>query len=152
MSMSRVASAGLLLAALLSLAAAPEARANGRQYYSGWTYYPQRTYYYRTYYYKPYASYDGYQYHYCIYSNSTPNYVYYYNPVSQTYWGRFDVNGKPGAQYSILKDEDRKSSLKDIPESAFPTPGAMPAIPESKDGSTIEPPQGLPDANTPVAK
>lgn len=113
-----------------------------RQYYSSWRYYPSRTYYYRSYYYKPYASYTGYKHHYCVYYPSRPSYVYYYNPYKQTYWGRYDLENKG---YSLLAEEDRKQKLEDIPESAFPKAGEMPAIPESEDNVRIEvPPTDLP--------
>lgn len=105
-----------------------------RSYYASWSYYPQRTYYYRHYYYKPYTSYTGYKYHYCVYYPSRPRYVYYYNPYSKTYWGRYDLEQKG---YSLLDEKDRKSNLNEIPEEAFPEPGKMPAIPESEDGETI---------------
>ena len=37
--------------------------------------------------------------------------------------------------------------VADIPESAFPKPGPMPAIPEATDGATLElPPDDLPNA------
>ncbi len=112
----------------------------GRQYYAGWSnnYYQSRGYYYRNYYYKPYASYPTYKYHYCIYYPSRPRYVYYYNPVRRRYWGRYDIEAKG---YSLLADDDQKEKLSDIPEDAFPTPGNMPAIPESNDGDgTIDVP------------
>ena len=124
--------------------AAGEAQAAYRQYYSAWTYYPARSYYYRSYYYKPYADYSGYKYHYCVYYPTQPRYVYFYNPHARAYWGRYDCQGKPGQQYSLLAEKDRKEKLADIPESAFPAPAAMPAIPESEDGATIEPPKDLP--------
>lgn len=107
-----------------------------RSYYSSWSYYPKRTYYYRYYYYKPYNAYDGYKYHYTIYYPTQPRYVYYYNPGTKYYWGRYDLEEKG---YSMLAEKDRKTKLEDIPESAFPKPGKMPAIPESKDGETIPP-------------
>lgn len=112
-----------------------------RQYYGGWNYYPQRTYYYTYYYYKPYDAYDGYTYHYCIYYPSTPRYVYYYNPHTQVYWGRYDMDAKG---YSLLEQKDRKKELKDIPESAFPKPGKMPVIPEAKDETRIDAPPAPP--------
>lgn len=115
-----------------------DALAYRRQYYGGWNYYPARTYHYRYYYYKPYESYDGYAYHYCIYYPSQPRYVYYYNPYTSVYWGRLDLEAKGDNKYSLLEMKDRKKELKDIPESAFPEPGKMPAIPESKDGAAIE--------------
>lgn len=117
-----------------------------RQYYSNWSYQPQRRYYARRLYYKPTPTYSGYSYHYAIHypKRYSPQprysrYVYYYNPVRKVYWGRFDLQGKPGEQYSLLKEADRKTNLDDIPEKAFPKPGLMPVIPESTDGVRIEP-------------
>jgi hypothetical protein len=144
MSYTALRLAGLGLAVALVCAAASPAQADGRQYYGGWNHYPQRSYHYCNYYYKPTPTYTGYTYHYCIYVPSTPRYIYYYNPHNQTYWGRFDTEGKPGEQYSILSEENRKANLKDIPESAFPKPAAMPVIPESEDSVSIDPPPGKP--------
>lgn len=144
----------LVLAASVALttwfSASSMAQYHGRQYYSSWYYYPTYGYYYRHYYYKPYASYDSYRYHYCIYYPSyTPSYVYYYNPYSSTYWGRFDTKGTADKQYSTLVDKDRKANLKDIPESTFPEPGPMPAVPESKDGEKMTAlPNDLPKAGS----
>lgn len=141
---------GLVCAlALVASAATVSVAGYGRQYYSSWSYYPTSNYYYSTYYYQPTTTYTGYQYNYCIYYQSQPSYVYYYNPYKQTYWGRLDVNGKPGAQYSLLEDKDRKQKLTDIPETAFPKPAAMPKIPESGDNVAMEPapkPPELPEA------
>lgn len=143
----------LLLSAVLgacALMSAPEdAEAGygygGRQYYTSWSYYPSRSYYYSTYYYKPAVSYTTYSYHYCVHYPSRPQYVYYYNPVKQVYWGRYDVEKKG---YSLLKPEDRKKNLEDIPEKAFPEPGKMPPVPEAEDDATVEPidPATLPKA------
>ncbi len=110
---------------------ATEAKAG---YYGGWNYYNSYGYHYTTYHYTPT------QYHYCIYYPSYPRYVYYYNPYQQVYWGRFDLQGKEGAQYSELADKDKKRSLKEIPESAFPAPGAMPKNPDAVAGSIPVPP------------
>ena len=96
-------------------------------YYGGWNYYNSYGYYYTTYNYSPY------RHHYCVYYPSYPRYVYYYNPYSGYWWGRFDLEGKPGQQYSLLAKEDQRAKLTDIPESAFPAPGEMPLVPESKD-------------------
>ena len=128
-------------AALLSQAGEAQASRYYRQYYSSWSYYSTTRYYYRTYYYYPTPAATTYSYHYCIYYPSQPRYVYYYNPVSKQYWGRFEfgVDGKPKG-YSLLAPQDRKEKLADIPESAFPAPAAMPAIPESSDGEKISPP------------
>lgn len=142
----------LSAAALLAIAALVGATKAGayyyRQYYGGWNYYPQYGYYYNTYYYQPYDNYEGYNYHYCIYYPSSPSYVYYYNPYQHYYWGRLDLKGKPGHQYSLLAQKDRKNSLKEIPEKAFPEAGKMPPIPESKDGTAMEPVKDLPKPGT----
>lgn len=120
----------------------------GRSYYSSWSYYPSSSYYYSSYYYKPYSSYTGYKYHYCVYYPSTPSYVYYYNPYTSQYWGRYDLEKKG---YSLLAEKDRKKNLKEIPETAFPAPGKMPAIPESEDGVAMAEPEkdSLPKGDAP---
>ena len=123
-----------------------------RQYYSSWSYYPSRSYYYTRYYYKPTPTYPTYSYHYCVSYPSRPRYVYYYNPHTRQYWGRFDCEGKSGEQYSLLKPEHRKENLNDIKEEHFPKPGPMPVIPEAtdgtkSDGATIDPIQVLPTAD-----
>ena len=117
-----------------------------RQYYSTWSYHTTTSYYYRTYYYYPTPVATTYSYHYCIYYPSRPQYVYYYNPVSRAYWGRMEygADGKPKG-YSLLAEKDRKEKLSDIPESAFPAPAAMPAIPGTTDGEKVAaPPADLP--------
>lgn len=129
----------VLVAALASLGAAAP-----RQYYSDWMYHPGKQYHYRSYYYKPNANFAGYNYHYAIHYPSEPRYVYYFNPYKRTYWGRYDTQGRPGQEYSLLAEKDCREVLKDIPAAAFPAPGKMPAIPESSDGAPIEPPRDLP--------
>jgi hypothetical protein len=138
-SLSLLALLAMTVVGGFTVASAPKAEAyyGYRQYYSSWRYYPSRTYYYSSYYYKPYDSYSGYKHHYCVYYPSQPRYVYYYNPYRQVYWGRYDVESKG---YSLLADKDRKQKLEDIPESAFPKPGKMPAIPEGEDSVAMEPP------------
>lgn len=151
MKAKRAASVGGMLL-LAAAAVSVYAGGYGQQYYGGWNYYPSRGYYYSNYYYKPYVSYPTYSYHYCISYPQYPNYVYYYNPHRQYYWGRYDLEKKG---YSLLAEADRKGSVKDIPEAAFPAPGKMPQIPAGVDdggkevaakGSTlIEPPAPPPE-------
>jgi hypothetical protein len=132
-----------LLAVTLGAAAAPLASAHYgyRQYYdTTWAYSTTYNYYYVTYYYQPVVTQTSYDYHYCIYYPSQPTYIYYYNPVSQVYWGRYEIGSKGDKRYSILADKDRKKDLKEIPEKAFPEPGKMPTIPGAKDGVAMEPP------------
>jgi hypothetical protein len=139
---------GLLTAAGLMSGTAEARYYAGRHYYSSWNYHPQRTYYYTYYYYKPTPTYNSYNYHYCVYYTSQPRYVYYYNPVRRVYWGRYDMEAKG---YSKLEEKDQKADLKDIPDSAFPKPGEMPEIPESKDGEKMLPidPATLPNEKAP---
>ena len=130
------------------------ADAGYRHYYSNWQYNHGYGYHYRTYYYKPIATYTRYHYHYCIHYPRS-RYVYFYNPIRRVFWGRFDTQGKDGAQYSLLAPKDQNSELKAIPESAFPAPGPMPAIPNSDDGQQIEAITDLPTtapADLPTSK
>jgi hypothetical protein len=141
--------AALLAVSALSIYLTPSAQAAdyGRQYYSGYRYYPEQGYYYRHFYYKPEADYYGYQHHYCISYPHSPQYTYYYNPYSQQYWGRYDCHAKG---YSLLAKADRKPILAQIPEKAFPKPGPLPVIPESKDGlQLLAPPLDNPTAPPP---
>jgi hypothetical protein len=114
-----------------------------RQYYSSW--HAHRNYYYRHYYYKPTPTYVGYKHHYVVYFPQRPQYVYYYNPYKRVYWGRCPTSCEGNEQYSLLAEKDRKGSVDEIPEAAFPKPGPMPKIPESKDGAKVDlPPDDLP--------
>jgi hypothetical protein len=147
-----------VLALVLTLAWASSAtpsKAQGlRQYYdTSYSYSPAYSYYYVRYYYKPFISYPTYNYHYAIYYPSYPQYIYYYNPVSQLYWGRYEIGSKGEKRYSILAEKDRKKNLKDIPESAFPAAAAMPAIPGSDDKVAIlPPPENVPKESKPKAE
>jgi hypothetical protein len=60
--------------------------------------------------------------------------------VSQVYWGRYEIGSKGDARYSLLANTDRKEDLEQIPDSVFPKPVKMPAVPGAKDGVAIEPP------------
>ena len=124
---------------------------SSRQYYSNWSHNTQRGYHYRTYYYKPTPNYVGYRHHYVVYSPSRPRHYYFYNPYKKQYWGRCDVNTNGKGQYSLLAEADRKGTLDEIPESAFPAPGPMPRIPDSNPGENAGmdlPPDDLPQGDT----
>ena len=124
---------------------AGSAEAQGpRQYYGNKWYSSGTGYSYRHYYYKPHSGYSGYKHHYAIYYPSRPRYIYYYNPTTRVYWGRYDSVSKG---YSMLAPEARKGSLAEICESAFPRPIGMPTIPGSSDGTIMDrPPDDLPPA------
>ncbi|HUE15940.1 MAG TPA: hypothetical protein VMR25_17345 [Planctomycetaceae bacterium] len=133
--------AALVVAAIIGVT---QAGPSHRQHYNDWTYYPQFGYYYSSYYYQPSPDDKGYKHLFCIYYPAYPRFVYYYDPYQHYYWGRLDVKGEPGHQYSLLAPKDRKAKLTEIPEDAFPKPGKMPPIPESKDGTPMEPVKILP--------
>ena len=107
-------------------------------HYTRW--HQRGNYCYSYYYYTPV------RYHHVVYYPSRPRYYYYYNPYRKVYWGRFDSEGTPGQQYSLLAPEDRRANLDDIPESAFPPPGPMPAEPEANDGANLAIPPAPPEA------
>lgn len=98
-------------------------------HYSRWQ--RRSTYYYSYYYYTPV------RYHHVVYYPKQPRYYYYYNPYRKVYWGRFDLEGAPGKQYSILAAEDRRGDLNEIPESAFPPAGPMSSEPESDSAESL---------------
>src|SRR5205814_10485205 len=102
---------------------------------------------YRTYYYKPTQDFIGYKHHYVINYNAHPQYEYFYNPYTKNFWGRCPA-GEVGAEsYSLLAEKDRSGNINHIPESAFPKPGPMPPVPESKDGAKLDlPPDDLPSS------
>jgi hypothetical protein len=111
------------------------ADAGFRQYYSSWHRSPYH-YHYRYFYYTP-SAYD-----YVISYPAQRRYLYYYNPVSRTYWGRFDLKTKG---YSLLAEADRKGALKDIPEDKFPAPTDLPTVHGDKGADKVEvPPDDLP--------
>jgi hypothetical protein len=146
--------AAALTVLLAGAALSPAAHAQyGRQYYdNSYVYSPSYNYYYVRYYYQPYVSAPSYDYHYCIYYPSTPRYVYYYNPTSQAYWGRYELGSKGEKRYSMLAEKDRKKDLKDIPEAAFPPAAEMPNIPGAKDKvAMLPPPENVPKDAKPAA-
>jgi len=127
-----------------AVSSANTAEAGYRQYYSAWSHHASNGYFYRHYYFKPAPQFKVYHHNFCIYFPSKPRYVYFYNPVRRVYWGRFDTQGRKGAQYSLLDEADQSGDLKSIPGSAFPPPGAMPAIPNAVDTEPMEPVTDLP--------
>jgi hypothetical protein len=121
-----------------------------RQYYGAWRRHPQRAYHYRHYYYKPRANFSGYRHHYVVHFHSRPQHHYFYNPYSKRYWGRCPVKQGEEPKYSLLAEKDRKATVKDIPESAFPEPGELPGVPEATDDAKLDlPPDDLPEEETP---
>jgi hypothetical protein len=143
--------AGVVASPSLSLAQSgysPPYGGSPRQYYSDWKPYPSGNGYYRDYYYKPTPTYAGYRHHYVTLYPSHPDRAYFYNPYKQTYWGYCPTaySGEyEEPAYSRLPEEYQKSSLAEIPDSAFPHLGKLPPIPESKDGARLDlPPDDLP--------
>ncbi len=148
---------GLALGLFLGVAATQPAMAQNyapRQYYSDWQKAPpsRGDFHIRKYYAKPTPDYAGYRTHEVHYFSKKPKHYYYYNPKTQKYWGRCPIENAGKPQYSLLKMEDRQQDLEKIPESAFPPPGKMPAIPDSdpKEGATLDlPPEDAPSFPAP---
>jgi hypothetical protein len=129
------AAAGLLLGGSGAVLSGEEAK---RQYYGPWAFYEHRGYHYRTLYYQPTPG-AAYKYHYCILLDSNANYIYFYDPEKGKYWGRLDLQAKGDERFSLLRAEDQKPLVRDIPEAAFPKPDKMPALPGAQDGLTALP-------------
>ena len=129
-----MAAAFATAAAFTAAPASAQGSYGHRQYYGSWSYSSSHSYYFTTYYYRPVTTVTTYSHHYCVYYPSRPRYVYYYNPSSQVYWGRYDLEKKG---YSMLAKEDRKRKLEDIDEAAFPEPGEMPPVPDAKDDAQV---------------
>jgi hypothetical protein len=123
-----------------------------RQYYGDWQRHPTHGYSFRPYYFKPTPTFNGFKHHYVIHHPSRPQHLFFYNPYKKQYWGRCPVDRPDGVgRYSLLAEKDRKGSLKDIPESAFPEPGDVPPIPDSTDDQPLDlPPDDLPLESTAV--
>ena len=115
-----------------------------RQYYSDWVFRRGLDYHYCKLFCKPGPTHTGYDYYYCIFYPSQPRYVYYYDTLKRSYWGRLDLEGGPGKRFSLLDEADRKDKLRDLAESAFPEPASMPSIPGAEDGEPILPITRLP--------
>jgi len=138
-----ISSAVLAIVALVGFASMPnQAEAGNRSHYSRPTFH--KSFHYRQYNY--YSNHHkSYRQHYAFYFNHSPKHVYFYNPHKKQWWGRYDLEV---GGYSLLKETDRKAELNDIPESAFPKPGKMPA--EEQGGETMDvPPAFAKDTATP---
>lgn len=121
-----------------------------RQYYGTWKKPPVGDFFYREYYYKPRREFAGYKHHYVVHYPSRPKHNYYFNPYTRKFWGRCPSELGPEPTYQKLPPEWQKEQLSEIPESAFPPPGALPPLPDSSDGVTLDlPPDDLPGALAP---
>jgi hypothetical protein len=139
-----------LVATLLLTLSAWGATTPHRQYYSSWHKHSQRGFHFRHFYFKPHQHFIGFRHHYVLHFPHRPRFLYFYNPYTKQYWGRCPSKGTGKAAYSLLAEKDRRSKLDDIPEAAFPTPGEMPQLPESKDGTRMDlPPDDLPEEEVP---
>jgi hypothetical protein len=130
------------------------AQAPARQFYGEWqsgTLAGEKSDY-RTYYFKPDPQDKEYQYHLAIRPKGS-DYLYYYNPKSETFWGRFVLKGENAGKYSELPPKDRLPYLyrNGVPAVEFPEPGPMPEIPGASDHTPMHPPTDYP-AEPPVEK
>lgn len=131
-----ISSLVLAIVTLVGFSAAPNlAEAGHRSSYS-------RPTFHKSYHFRKYSYFSNhhreFRHHYAFYFNHRPKHVYFFNPHKNQWWGRYDLETKG---YSLLKEEDRKAELSDIPETAFPKPGKMPA--EEQGGATMDIPPGF---------
>ena len=61
-----------------------------------------------------------------VYDNQTDK-VYYYSPAEKVFIGRFDIDK---GEYSMLRPQDRRQKLTDIPSNAFPPADGLPQVGE----------------------
>ncbi len=131
-----------------------------RQSYGAWTYNAEKKYHYREYKYKVNAGDKEYQHQYCIYFKADPKvnnkWVYFYNPATEKYWGRYPtVNNdtykvqaeKRQEVWSELPDKYRQKDIYQIDAKSWPEPkqNYCPAIPGAADATPmLSPPPDLP--------
>lgn len=114
-----------------------------RQYYGAWKKTAEGIFY-RPYYYKPNATYAGFKHHLVVYRQDKPDYLYFFNPYTKTFWGRCSSHAAGEPLYSMLPEPERKRDLEEIREESFPPPASLPPIPESTDQVKIDlPPDDL---------
>jgi hypothetical protein len=143
---------GLCALTMLGSGLAFAANFGPRQYYSGWQKHPNFRYHFRKYFFKPTPQFSGFRHHFVIHHPQRPKHLYFYNPYKKQFWGRCEAQRNGAAKYSLLAVKDRKGSLKEIPETAFPEPGPLPPMPESEDGTLLDlPPDDLPDLDNAAA-
>lgn len=120
-----------------------------RQFYSGWQFQQQGNFYHRNLYYKPTPDFHGFKHHHVIRPQHDPKHLYFFNPYKGQFWGRCPADYGDKPVYSLLAPKDRKATLEEIPESAFPKAAALPPIPESTDGELLDlPPDDAPELTT----
>ena len=134
---------------VLSITAARAGDHGPRQFYSGWQHHQQGNFHHRNFYYKPTPDFHGFKHHHVIRPKHDPKHLYFYNPYKAQFWGRCPADYGDKPVYSLLAPKDRKATLAEIPEAAFPKAGALPPIPESTDGELIDlPPDDSPEPTT----
>lgn len=127
--------AGWLVFLLAAAAAVPSDAGLRRQFYTPWRNIRGGDYQYSVYYYKVSPDSSGYRHHYAIFYPQRPDYIYYWDPFEQEYWGRAVRYAKGTGAFSALPVEERASRLTDIEE--FPEPGPLPKIPEAEDDARM---------------
>lgn len=159
MSIAKTARAALLCGMTVLLCGSLQAEGK-RQFYSGWQKHPRGDYYYTRYNYKPTADAGDYLHHYVIWTATNPKYCYCYNPHSKKFYGKWDVAacGKEGCHlgqnphgYYAIAAEGQKSTIADIPETAFSERSDAPKIPvdQGNPAPAAAPATNPPAANTP---
>ena len=156
-----IACLGIGLLALLNLpvwAQAPGAR----QRYSAWQYNKDKGYHFRKYEYKVAPTDKEYRHEYVIYYKEDPkkqinnNWVYFYNPTTEKYWGRYPTTNHPqygkdakaGKElWSVLPAKARHKDIYAIDPKQFPAVrnDFCPTVPMCSDKCNLmSPPADLP--------
>lgn len=112
------------LATLVSTAAAEAASID--QYYTGWNAHPSGRIDYCIYYFKTDPNADHYDHQFCIrlrkeYFPSKPGGIYFYDPKSGKYWGRYIGSAGEG-QYAILKKPVSNEEFNQVTAQDFELP------------------------------
>jgi hypothetical protein len=128
------------------------------QAYSKWTPSPGMLYSYRTLNIQNTPPHDRSLEFILVHYPERPKFFFYYDPVEKSYFGRYRLGAGAADSFSLLGFADRKANLKDIPESAYRSTGAMPAVPQvirARPGTTVDaalrnlrllrPPESMPD-------
>jgi hypothetical protein len=111
-----------------------------RQCYPGeWQQRRDKSYYWRRYYFKSGAKDAKHKYHYVIYYPQD-DWMYYYDPVSRTYWCRAskDVAGGGKLWVVLPRGKLRKGLIGEIPRTAWDRPREIPVIPGSQATGDLE--------------
>lgn len=112
------------------------------QTYTKWSASPGRSYFYRVLHVQTPAPSEATLEFILVHQPDRPKYFYYFDPVDKKYLGRFIIGAKPEQCFNLLPFADRRTNIKEIPESAYRAIGTMPTFPQvirPRPGTMVEP-------------